>query len=1006
MGLGDSCSIARCTQRGGGGVAPRTKRRRWGGTRDGEHDEEHGKSNKKATYINPTTPRSVFQFLRGARLDKKYSYYKDTPEYDIPVDNAHTLIEFPHTVPTLTESTGLDEKKTFFMRQMKYYTALQKSLTPDERIDTDTHFVIQLDAIRKHCKLPPVKKLRDTAASIGKELLWKDSDDKKLIEKWWEMYTDENSYDANIEVKTHAEYPIGYKNLVKLDTHIEKLVAEGKEDNGLSAFQLDLLGKRVKEMIKLLQTKYPDQAKTKALNMTQKHIKVQVLEADRRQLLMLLCGNVPATLFVDKRTGYIRRPKQICHHILFLLKSHRMSNSGIGRYTKVWTSGLHAVYIGAGYILMLVQWTLLLCACSGMLMGIVYVFHGSSLNTLLRRRVVYGMFQIFLFMWDILMKLLDMVLGTGRPEWTYNVHPLRGNPTRETDALLQLVTSVGFMHVIYRLLNNWKVDIDKVRRVTALRFLVTKITDQWTLLTVSHYIAQAQTGLFGEDSASGLTDEQMGLMYKVQQALKELDEEIDLHSERTVDRSNYLDLLEEYGNTYKSGLRQRLCIDLHNTFQNAHTHPLNPRHFRAKMLQKYEHEFRAHHFFNSYGEPRSALNIVLAYLLCWRREEKMNTVLPTVPYKGRELVEDYLNPMNIWEHQEKRDHILKGEWWQINPIQCSEWARLHSSDPLVAGERSVDNNTDTEKYINGVALLPDYQEERHTKNTKDFRQHLDLDYLFKNEKGYEGWIQAKLGSNEVAINKFRAISGWTHRVSDAFLARVNQQFEVMNANDVTDYKRWNDRQLMGRARASVKANKHYHQEMHESSLAERGLFSAKDAGLDGSSARMEYTTLATKLKEKILGGMLPTGTLALCTKLQAVQLFVHRNDPGEYEAYEKLRKCIYVTPDDDEAARRLLYWCGFYAMSAEYKDDDLNDNDDSKDVKRQDNPFRNHPDDEYDYRAKLSKGYSKVLKNRLGKRGVEHLRAFFLDYHFVRFIIDNRTNHYLGKCLTNMLSNT
>ena len=705
---------------------------------------------------------------------------------------------------------------------------------------------------------------------------------------------------------------------------------------------------------------------------------------------MLLCGNVPATLFVDKRTGYIRRPKQICHHILFLLKSHRMSNSGIGRYTKVWTSGLHAVYIGAGYILMLVQWTLLLCACSGMLMGIVYVFHGSSLNTLLRRRVVYGMFQIFLFMWDILMKLLDMVLGTGRPEWTYNVHPLRGNPTRETDALLQLVTSVGFMQVIYILLNNWKVDIDKVRRVTALRFLWTKITDQWTLLTVSHYIAQAQTGLFGEDSASGLTDEQMGLMYKVQQALKELDEEIDLHSERTVDRSNYLDLLEEYGNTYKSGLRQRLCIDLHNTFQNAHTHPLNPRHFRAKMLQKYEHEFRAHHFFNSYGEPRSALNIVLAYLLCWRREEKMNTVLPTVPYKGRELVEDYLNPMNIWEHQEKRDHILKGEWWQINPIQCSEWARLHSSDPLVAGERSVDNNTDTEKYINGVALLPDYQEERHTKNTKDFRQHLDLDYLFKNEKGYEGWIQAKLGSNEVAINKFRAISGWTHRVSDAFLARVNQQFEVMNANDVTDYKRWNDRQLMGRARASVKANKHYHQEMHEGSLAERGLFSAKDAGLDGSSAHMAYKTLVNALKAIPLG----TSKTTLFPTLQKEKMFagIYR----EHFEYDNLHNCIHIKPDEDEAAQRLLYWCGFYAMSAEYNDKDLDD------YVRKQNPFRQHTsDDEYEYRTKLRRGYSKVLTNRLGTAGVKDLGEVFKDCNFVKFIIDNtNTNPYLKECLT------
>ena len=187
-----------------------------------------------------------------------------------------------------------------------------------------------------------------------------------------------------------------------------------------------------------------------------------------------------------------------------------------------------------------------------------------------------------MYAWEMIMKLFEMILGEGRPDWTLNIHSLRGNPTRDTDTFLQLMTSGFFVHIIYKVLNTWKVDIDKVRRVTALEFMIQKINDQWSLFLVSNYIAQAQTGLFGEDSASGLTDKQMGLMYKVQLAFKELDEEIDTNSDKTVDRSNFDHLLAEFGETYKSDKRRSLCIELQNTYQRAQTHALNPRHFRAK----------------------------------------------------------------------------------------------------------------------------------------------------------------------------------------------------------------------------------------------------------------------------------------------------------------------------------------------------------------------------------------------------------------------------------------
>ena len=917
-------------------------------------------------------------------------------KYDPNELGADQSLKYPPPVTRVhTDNIFNDQEKyeQLFLPFRAYYETLQKkikmsrpNMSADELRHLEITIATQLREIRKWCglklirvELPPHSVYKDhTHLWINVNL---EHHDITKFKTWWNNYTKDKKID--LTMKSCEDFNKVYRGLQRILNEAEHYRQTKSDFYGLVADDLEMLINNINSIITHLKTKQCKK-QAKEMDVPKLATRLQVLEADRRQLLMLLCGNVPATLLVDKRTGYIRRPKQICHHIQFLLRRHRMTNSSVGRYTKILTSTLRAGRLGAMYMTMLVAWTGLLLATMGILMGAVYMFHGTRLNRFIRRRVIYGIFKVVVFCWRVLMHLLDKLLGTGRPDWTYHVHKLRGNPTRDTDALLQWMTSIGFVGVIHKVLNSWKVDMDKVRRVTALRFMFQKINDQWSLLKVSHYIAQSQTGLFGEDSASGLTDAQMGLMYKVQKALKELDEEIDLKSERTVDQSNYNELLDEFGSTYKSGSRQRLCIELHNAYQRAQTHALNPRHFRAKMLKDYEHEFRAHHFFNSYGEPRSVLHIVLAYLLCWRRE-KMNTVLPTVPYKGRELVDDYMNPMNLGQLQERREHVLKGEWWQMNPIQCSEWARLHASDPLVAEERTVDNMG---MYTEGPATARDYEEERHTKETEAYRQHLNLDYLFKNEKGYDGWIQAKLGRSEVAMNKFRNISGWTHRVSDALLARVNQQFEVMNANDATDYKRWHERQVMGRDRASVNVDSNYHVVMHGEALAESGLFTKEDAGIVGGQVHDEFAQMAQDLLNNFKKNHRPSD-------LEDTDLFA--SSYPQFEAYTTLRECIHNTTKHNEtkAGELLLYWCGFYAMSAEsYRDD--------KSPGTPSNPFREHPYDPNDSYAKLQKGYSNVLRNRLGGKGVMNLLTYFNDCKFIDYVKKNLNDKYLADCIKNM----
>ena len=47
-------------------------------------------------------------------------------------------------------------------------------------------------------------------------------------------------------------------------------------------------------------------------------------------------------------------------------------------------------------------------------------------------------------------------------------------------------------------------------------------------------------------------------------------------------------------------------------------------------------------------------------------------------------------------------------------------------------------------------------------------------------------------------------------------------------------------------------------------------------------------------------------------------------------------------------------------------------------------------------------GYSKVLKNRLGGKGVMNLLTYFNDCKFIDHVKTNLTDKYLADCIKNM----
>lgn len=98
-------------------------------------------------------------------------------------------------------------------------------------------------------------------------------------------------------------------------------------------------------------------------------------------------------------------------------------------------------------------------------------------------------------------------------------------------------------------------------------------------------------------------------------------------------------------------------------------------------------------------------------------------------------------------------------------------------------------------------------------------------------------------------------------------------------------------------------------------------------------------------------------------------------------------------------------------MSAEkYDDEEYIDLPGNPPVK---NPFRDDPNDQGDAHANLRKGYSKVLENRLGTKGVEDLHVYFENCHFIqeakKQMSQKKKNStdpdpYLKKCIEQMRS--
>lgn len=501
---------------------------------------------------------------------------------------------------------------------------------------------------------------------------------------------------------------------------------------------------------------------------------IAVCRADQRQLLMLLCGDVPAEMLVDPKTGIIRDERQISHHILYLTKPYHMSNTYMGVLMQNVNRFVNTVRHGGQSLAKMLGWSLVA------LVQVIGLF--SAVAVLYRDNVTHMMAQNVFFVLAYLLKtfvlLVLRVTGLSRNELrAYAV-------VTDVDETMRLLQTLGASYFVWRLLWTVEKDVNHNQRLPAMKIPFQKALDNFNLTRAMLWLSQLKPGVFGESTVSGVSDEQLGKMQHAQNEMKQLD--IEVSKARRADIEAYMERFEQRHN---SRSRKMLWADLNTDYHSARASFVHPCKMRQKYLKKYPHEFRAHHFFDSYGNARNPLQIVLAYFCYWRREERELTI-PVVPYNDN-TVHEYLHPDEISPAKKlQRSRTLKGSLVHLNPIQRSEFYRksplfspphLHESasphDARRLHEENIKEHTDRE--IGTV-----------------YHAHIDIRDVFKHERHYTSWLESNLPNNDAAREEFRNIKGgWTHKLSPALRSTLRREFHLSTSNTIIDYKEYTNRQL-------------------------------------------------------------------------------------------------------------------------------------------------------------------------------------------------------------------
>ena len=397
----------------------------------------------------------------------------------------------------------------------------------------------------------------------------------------------------------------------------------------------------------------------------EKYRQLALKEADQRQLLMLLCGDVEASMFFDK-LGQIRHPEQIIEHILFLLKPYRMGNTLVGEIMQWCNYTVNLVWKMSHTAVMVV-------VTFSMIMLIVDLIHRliKELNNDTSELARFYHLSLRSLLW-LLKTMWNYIV------WVFVKNYLPGIRITKIEykGWFKTLCTYGGPTLIFMILAKHKLDYKQRERLKALQYASRLVTDRYRQLQAMNYLAELTPGILGEDISSGITVKQLGLMASVQEQLIQLDKEVDEMSKDKM--AKLIDFFVRREQLELTDLKIELGGLLMSRYQaSTSTEDENVQEFRKLLLETYPHEIRCFHLLDAYGHPRNVTDICKVFFVYWKRARE-SQLIPSIPHQGSSITRWFKStPIERSKLNQKlkrssrsaeRQNIPMGEWWRQHPF--------------------------------------------------------------------------------------------------------------------------------------------------------------------------------------------------------------------------------------------------------------------------------------------------------------------------------------------------
>ena len=590
------------------------------------------------------------------------------------------------------------------------------------------------------------------------------SDKPYLNEKRWETYTNV------IDRRNYAEHIQPFDALGRALKTTTETIDDVEFLTYLHRFKsvMELLRKTVNASTHVLTRKQ------------MKHFRI----AQQRQLLMLLVGDVPGTLFVNDTNGQHHNHEQIYTAIHTLLDDYRMSHGSTpmltlrkayGMVNLVKTSGMRLMSMVGWLFVALLTLAVGLCA--------MYYLIMTQFPTQLVQAGWVKMLGVFFYGLEILFWALGIIMqrlevpGSGIMIWArgfFKAGRAWMNESSPTRAMLTKFVQVVLFGVLMKVISGFKTDCGYNRRLAHIFVPIQKTLDYYKLLMLSNQLNVLEPGLFGDTTVSGISDAQFGAMKRCQHIHESLDEYI-----HNLTPTQYAFMLKHLTQqAYRAHNRVRL--DLYSALDegkrtalagNANSTLSEYRKLLLDPNKGWPHEIRGHHLYNHRGFPRKRLDIVKAYFCdVWRQKEDAKqhkmTHIPSNDSQWHRLLSKH-----AWdtEHGNVRRDAVLDTTVTLNPIETAYQAMIDAKATIAENDSPehdrfiADYDKATDKYASAT---------------------IDLDKVFLSERMQE-WFEPIMGDTAHDRAMFREEmrkylrSGWTHKVGKHIQTSVEKRFKIV-----------------------------------------------------------------------------------------------------------------------------------------------------------------------------------------------------------------------------------